>query len=254
MSKHQVGYLIFGLFTTLYLYGFFTLSWPFIYFFIGVFIWLFFVIYGSFSIRSNYHVKAINSVKTKEKVVAITFDDGPTEYTLKAIELLNKYAQKATFFCIGERALKHKDILFSIVENGHLIGNHTFSHSKKMGFKKTDEVIQEIHAADEVIEEIIGKKTKYFRPPFGVTNPSIRRALEKTNHLVIGWSIRSLDTIKKDETRIFKRIKKRIQPGSIILLHDTSMKSINILEQLLIYFVKENYKSVTIEQLLNPKS
>lgn len=254
MSKHQVVYIIFGLFSILFFFGLFVYSWSLIYYFIGLFLWLSLVVYGSFSIQTNYHIHAICSVKTNEKVVAITFDDGPTEYTPLALRLLKEYAQKATFFCIGKQVLLHKEIVKSIAEQGHLIGNHTFSHSKQMGFKNATQVIDEIQKTDEALKATIGQTTQYFRPPFGVTNPSVRRAIIASKHTVIGWNIRSLDTVKQDEVNIFNRIKRQIKPGSIILLHDTSEKSIKVLEHLLIYLKEENYKSLTVEDLLKLKS
>ncbi|HLW39297.1 MAG TPA: polysaccharide deacetylase family protein [Brumimicrobium sp.] len=251
MSKHQVGYVLFCLFTVVFFFGYFTYNWGFTFFFIGFLVWFAALVYGSFSIRANFHLKAIHRGEVKGKIVAITFDDGPTEFTLKALELLNKYRQKASFFCIGKQVQKHEKIVVSIVENGHEVGNHTFSHAQQMGFKNTAEMIEEIECTDKILEGIVEKKTRYFRPPFGVTNPAVRRAIQETKHIVVGWNIRSLDTSINNEKRIFNRIKRKIKPGSIILLHDTSKKSINVLEQLLIYLEQEEYKSVTVTELLN---
>lgn len=122
-----------------------------------------------------------------------------------------------------------------------------------MGFKSTKNMVKEIQDNAKLIEEKVGVKDVYFRPPFGVTNPRIRRAVKKLNQTVIGWNIRSFDTVNHDEEMIFKRIKRRISPGSIILLHDTSDKTVNVVRSLLEYLKKEKYKSVTIHELLNLK-
>lgn len=250
MSKHQIGYCLFFGFSILFWLGYFLYDWSIIIFLIGFIIWLSLLVNGSLFIRLNYHLKAINSVKTDEKKVTITFDDGPTEFTLKALDLLKKHQQKATFFCIGNRVEEKPDLLQKILEEGHSIGNHTYSHSERIGFKSTVQMVEEIEKTQELIQAKTGFKTRLFRPPYGVTNPNIKRAIEHTGHLPIGWNIRSLDTVIKSEEKVLKRITKRLKPGSIILLHDTSDKTINVLEHLLIHLEKNQYKSVTIEDLI----
>ena len=253
MSKHQIGYTVFGAFTIVYVFGSIFYSWSLFYYFIFFLIWFLLVVLGSFVIRLNYHVKAISSVNTHEKVVGLTFDDGPTEYTQSVLKLLKKHQFKATFFCIGNQVKKHPKIVKECFNDGHLIGNHTFSHSKLTGFRNTNEIIKEIKQTDVIITSVTDTPVHYFRPPFGVTNPSIMRAVKRTGHTVIGWNIRSLDTVKNQEDKIYNRIIKQIQPGSIVLLHDTSKKSIHVLERLLNYLVENNFRCVTIEELLKLK-
>lgn len=249
MSKHQIVNVLFAGLTI----GYFFLNAPLYGIFILVAIWLFIITLGSFDIRLNYHLNAISKMKTSERIVAITFDDGPTSHTLQALELLEKHQQKATFFFIGQRIQEAPEIARKTIEKGHLIGNHTFSHSKNMGFKNTQEMIEEIERCGEIITEITGQSTVYFRPPFGVTNPNIKRAVQRTQQQVIAWNIRSLDTVKTDEDVIYQRIIQRIKPGSIILLHDTSDKTIRVLERLLQYMAENKYKSVRIDELLKLK-
>ena len=90
-----------------------------------------------------------------------------------------------------------------------------------------------------------------FRPPYGVTNPAISKAIKQTHHHVIGWNIRSLDTVKKNEQQILNRITKNIAPGSVILLHDTKEITVCVLEQLLLFLQKNGYQAVTIDTLFN---
>jgi|SRR5690554_2741494 len=254
MSKHQIGYTIFGAFTLLYAYGYIVNGWSLIYFVIPLVLWLSLVVSGSFFIRFNYHLNAILKVKTKEKVLAITFDDGPTKYTEKILNLLSKEEHKVTFFCVGSRIEEHPDLVRRMHLEGHLIGNHTYSHVQQMGFKSIRKIEEEIIKTDEIIKVHTGDHPSYFRPPFGVTNPNIMRAIRKTNHKVIGWNIRSLDTVIKDEYKVFLRIKKQLKPGSIILLHDTSEQSVHILERLLLCLNEMNYRSVTIDELIKLES
>jgi peptidoglycan/xylan/chitin deacetylase (PgdA/CDA1 family) len=212
------------------------------------------LVIGSSFIFSNFHVKAYCSNPLEmDKNIALTFDDGPNENTLSILEILKKYNTKATFFCIGKNIEKQPEILKRIVDEGHIVGNHSFSHSDFFDFYRKDRVIEEIRKTDALVESISGKKVQLFRPPYGVTNPSIRRALEVTKHKVIGWNIRSLDGILKDEKIIFARIKDRIVPGGIVLLHDTSHTA-TILERLMLYLEENKYVVVSIEELLNIKA
>ena len=141
-----------------------------------------------------------------------------------------------------------------INDEGHTIGNHTFHHSNTFGFLSKEEVTKEINQTDKIIEEIIVKTPRFFRPPFGVTNPAVRKAIKETKHLVFGWNIRSLDTVIKDEKKVLKRIVSKVEPGSIVLLHDAQENVIPVLEQLLIFLKQKKYKLVSLETLTNRKA
>lgn len=254
MSKHQIGYLIFGLSTLIYFVGFIFYDWPLLYYFFLFILWGIVVLWGSFTIQSNYHIKAFCKIKTTQKVVALTFDDGPTVFTPKVLDLLLQYNCKATFFCVGKQIEQYPSITSRIVKEGHIIGNHTFYHSNNNGFKRKEELIKEWEKTDNLVHSFTGSKPQFFRPPFGVTNPQIMQTLKVTKHQVIGWSIRSLDTVIRNEDRLFNRILRRWEAGSIILLHDSSEITVRVLERLLQFMQQENYKSVTISELLKLKT
>lgn len=218
-----------------------------------ILLWLIITTIGSFNIVWNYHLKAYNSNTTiKEKQIAITFDDGPNStFTPQILELLKTYNAKATFFCTGKQIEQHANIVKKIAGNGHTIGNHSFSHSYYFDFYGKEKVINEIKKTNDLVERIIGKKMKLFRPPYGVTNPSITHAIKETKHQVIGWNIRSLDTVKTNEQDILNRIIKNMSPGSVILLHDSKEITVSILEQLLLFLQHNGYQSTTIDALFN---
>lgn len=212
-------------------------------------------IYGSFRISSNYHVKAFcNNPSETEKKIALTFDDGPSVFTLEVLDLLKKYNAKATFFCIGKNIEAHPEILQRIIEEGHLVGNHSYSHSKFFDFYTYPAIIEELQKTDKLLEKFTSKKINFFRPPYGVTTPSIRRALKFTKHKVIGWNIRSLDGGTKNQELILNRIKKRVSPGGIVLLHDTGSHSVSVLEQFLQFLQQNKYEVISVEELLNLKA
>lgn len=218
-------------------------------------IWFLCNLIGSSFIQLNYHVKAhCHNSQTNEKSIALTFDDGPSQNTLKVLDILKNHNAKATFFCIGNNIEKHPEILRRIDAEGHIIGNHSFSHSHFFDFYRKNRVTQELKETDNLILEITGKKAQFFRPPYGVTNPSIRRALEVTQHKTIGWNIRSMDGISKNTQAIFNRIVKQLSPGSVVLLHDTRPETNAVLEQLLQSLAEKKYKVVPVTELLNLKA
>jgi len=215
--------------------------------------WFTITVLGSFFIRWNYHLKSDHRNKNvHENWVSITFDDGPNvEFTPRVLEILKKYSAKATFFCIGKQMENHPEILKQIIKEGHSIGNHTYSHSKSFGFFGTSKVVKELRKTKALIHTIANQETSLYRPAFGVTNPSIEKAVKKLGLKSIGWQIRSLDTTSRAENTVLKRITSKISKGDIILLHDTSEKTLKVLEQLLVFLKEKNLQSVTVERLLN---
>jgi len=227
----------------------------FLWFIVIILIWIGINAFGSARISSNYHVKAFcsNPFET-EKKIALTFDDGPSIYTLDVLALLKKYNVKATFFCIGKNIETHPEILQKVISEGHLVGNHSYSHSKFFDFYNAKKITEEIKRTDMLLEKFTSRKINFFRPPYGVTTPSIRRALKVTGHKTIGWNIRSLDGGTQNQELIFNRLIKHISPGGIVLLHDTGEHSVLVLEQFLQFLQQNNYQVVSIEELLNLKA
>ncbi len=222
-----------------------------------VFAILFFVfslitICGSFFIQWNYHLTSLHANKTTEKnEIALTFDDGPNpEYTPQVLDLLGQHKAKATFFCIGQHIEKHPELFKRIITEGHSVGNHTYSHSKSFGFFSTKKVTDELNRTIALVKNRTGKQMNLYRPAFGVTNPMIEKAVNQLNIISIGWSVRSLDTTERSETIILDRITSKISKGDVVLLHDTSQKTINVLERLLLFLQEKDLKSVAVDELL----
>ncbi len=214
-----------------------------------------FIIYGSANIQSGFFLKAYCGSDTSEKEIAITFDDGPNpKCTPKVLSLLAEHNTQATFFIIGKNVKGNETLLKQMDTAGHTIGNHTFSHSFFIDFKRLPAFIYELDATSDAVYNTIGKRMKLFRPPYGVTTPNIAKAAKGSNYSIIGWNVRSMDTTSDSEEMILKRIKAALKPGAIILFHDTSDKTIQVLKQTL-NFVKENgFKIVSVEELLKIKA
>lgn len=217
---------------------------------ISVFIiWASVVIWGVFTIQSELFIRTRNTLQTKEKKIAITFDDGPHENTAEILSILNKYEAKASFFVIGKHADENAELLKRIHSDGHLIGNHTYSHNNKFPIFPLKNMIEDIAKCSIIIKKITGKQPQTFRPPFGVTNPRVARAIKSLRLYTIGWNVRSLDTQIKDPKRIISRIIRRTKPGSIILLHDSTIHCPQVLEQILKHFSNINYTFVRVDEL-----
>ena len=253
MLKYPVinGLFYFAFATLLILDVFWEIRW-WTYILLAV-LWLTFIIIGSFHIRWNYHLPALHFNKNiPDNWVAITFDDGPHPYfTPQVLDLLQKYNAKASFFCVGRQVNLYGSIAKKIVDMGHTIGNHTYTHSNKFGFFGTRKVLLELQKTNITIKEVTGLNTKLYRPAFGVTNPNISKAIKQMELQTVGWNIRSLDTTKRSKKEILERITNKIKKGDIILLHDSSEKTVEVLEQLLLFLQQNKMQSVTVDQLLD---
>jgi len=233
----------------------YSFAWTYWFLLLPLLIFKFILIYGSAVIQFDFYLNAFNSGKGDKKEIAITFDDGPhAVYTPQVLELLKSFAAPATFFVIGKKIKGNELILKNIYEQGHIIGNHSFSHSFFIDFKNTKGFMEEINQTSQEIKNITGQMPLLFRPPYGVTTPHIASAVKKLNLSVVGWNVRSLDTTNDSEEQIAERVAKQVKAGGIILFHDTSTKTVAVLKQTL-NFAKENgFKIVSLEHLLNIKA
>lgn len=220
--------------------------------FLGIGIALFsLLMVSSFNIRSGLYIHTTNTGNTTKNQVAITFDDGPCPQTMEILELLDQYKVRASFFLIGRKAEEYKEVIKTMNARNHSIGNHSFNHYKWFPMLPSSIIKDEIELTQKSIKNITGFEPKYYRPPFGITNPLVAKALKHFTFEIIGWSVRSLDTVTHNPGKIMERIKKRIGSGSIILLHDTSNAVIPVLKELLVYCEKNNLKPVSLDEFLN---
>ena len=217
---------------------------PLIY--IILFVILTYLIIGIFDIRQNIYVKSINSVR--EGNICLTFDDGPDPImTPEILEILARHHVKGTFFLIGENVLANPELVKQISDEGHSIGNHTYYHKTIFPISSENKITEEIKKTNQLLEQITSKKIIFFRPPFGITNPNIKKTLKKLEMTSVGWNIRSLDTITKDAKKLSNRVINGINKGgSIILFHDRSEGTLAILENIIIYCHEKGLKFKTI--------
>jgi peptidoglycan/xylan/chitin deacetylase (PgdA/CDA1 family) len=213
------------------------------------------IIYGSSVIQANFFTSAYCSADTTEKIIALSFDDGPhAEYTPQVLSLLAQYHATATFFVIGKNIQGNEKLLKQINADGHSIGNHTYTHGFLIDFKNVQGFKDELNQTAELVFSVIGKKMQLFRPPYGVTTPNLAKATTQLNYRIIGWNIRSLDTTNDTAAIITQRVQTQMKSGAIILFHDTSAKSVQVLKQTLHFAHEMGYKIVSTEQLLQIKA
>lgn len=208
------------------------------------------LIYGSATIGSNFYTQVHCKGNTTRKEIAITFDDGPTPFTSSILQTLSEHNAPATFFVIGKNISGNESILKQAVSEGHTIGNHTFTHSFFIDFKNADGFEQELNQTSDAVFAVTGKRMRFFRPPYGVTTPHLVKAARRLNYAIIGWNIRSLDTTHDQEEVVFRRVIKQLKPGSILLFHDTSEKTIAVVRRTLLFAQENNFRIVGLEELL----
>lgn len=193
----------------------------------------------------------ISQVETDQKVVALTFDDGPTNRNSDLLPLLEKYHAKATFFLIGADIEKYPDEAKKLVEAGHQIGNHTYSHDR-MVFKTPSFIKKEIERTDRLIREAGYKGEIVFRPPYGKKLVGLPYYLKKHDRKTILWNLEP-DSYFSSASDKIKYIKENMKPGSIILMHPwygDSAEEFKAIEGILQELSNEGYEFVTVEELI----
>lgn len=169
---------------------------------------------------------------TDEKILYLTFDDGPTpKITNWVLDTLNLFRAKATFFCIGNNVEKHPEIFQNILSKGHTIGNHTQNHVK--GWKTNlSDYLAEAKEAQDVIDlqyKDSRSREKLFRPPYGQIKPGQGRALMELGYDIIMWHVLSFDWDKNTAPETcLKNVISKSEPGSIIVFHDSVKASKNL--------------------------
>jgi peptidoglycan/xylan/chitin deacetylase (PgdA/CDA1 family) len=189
-----------------------------------------------------------------KKQIALTFDDGPDENSTPALlDLLREAKIETAFFCIGKKVAANPELSARIVREGHLLQNHSYAHSPFTNFLSVARLRTELSQTQTAVQKATGVVPQFFRPPMGLSNPRIFCAARELDLKVIGWTIRSLDTISTDPKKIVARISRRLEPGAIILLHDGNIPAARLLAtvKLLLENLRERgYDVVRLDKLL----
>ena len=211
--------------------------------------------YGSYFIQSDFFLRSLWIGSEERKAISITFDDGPMkEFTPRLLDLLKSENISASFFLIGKNIAGNEGLVKRMIDEGHVIGNHSYSHTYWFSLNNSTNMLNDLKKCDDEIIRVTGKRPKFFRPPYGVINPMVKKAIEKGNYDCIGWSIRTYDTNAKSVEALLQKSLKNLSNGDIILFHDWGQHTIGILSA----FIKEvrarGFEIVGVDELLKTKA
>lgn len=199
---------------------------------------------------SGYYIGRNN----REKKVALSFDVGYAEGNLERMEMLAKRGIRGTFFVLGGALDNHPDIISQILDNGHELGNHSYTH-ENMLYMTPDNVAWELQITEQLTQKALpGSTTKpLFRAPFGAINESVVNVANREGYHVIGWTVDSRDwTEEITADDLYQRVVEHVCPGAIIAFHDVNAANGPALPRLLDYLDRNGYKYVTVSQILSP--
>lgn len=168
---------------------------------------------------SNWTQLPAASIARKE--IALTIDDGPDpQVTPQVLDLLDRYGIKATFFCIGDRVLRHPELCQAMIERGHAVENHSQHHRHYFSVLGLAGLRREIQAAQDALQHVTGRRPQFFRAPAGLRNPFLDPVLHRLGLQLAAWTRRGFDTCTADPALVAARLLRDVKAGAILLLHD----------------------------------
>ena len=191
---------------------------------------------------------AIWRMDPNEKSVYLTFDDGPnSQYTPLLLKGLKERGVHATFFLMGKNIEGKEALVKQIQEEGHLIGNHTYHHVN-LSKMSAEQAQAELDATDELVRKITGKYPIYARAPYGEVpeNGDVDR-----QRFYIGWTVDPLDWMTEDVSRITQSVLEKVEPGDIILLHDSYLSSVQAALRIVDALQGKGYEFITVDQMIS---
>lgn len=179
------------------------------------------------------------------KKIALTFDDGPNEFTEEILDILKQYDGKSTFFIWGELEEKNKETMKRIADEGHILANHTFTHPD---LTKLDEssIREEIEKTDKVLQQYTQDEIGLFRPPYGLINESVEKIIDKK---IILWSLDSKDWSEIEALEIEKNIIDKVKENDIVLLHSFEQTTI-ALPSILDFLKNADFQFATVDEVI----
>lgn len=208
----------------------------------------------SYSVPARFQGVTINQAKLapKEKVIALTFDDGPwPNSTVQVLNILKQNNIKATFFVVGQMLKNYPDLAKQVVAEGHVIGNHTWHHWYH--FMNQQAAAYEIDHTSNLIFQTTGVKTNLFRPPGGIMHNGVAAYAKNQKYTIIMWSSDSIDHSRSSASILTNRVLKQARPGGIVLMHDgggNRSHTVAALPQIISKLRQQGYRFVTIPELL----
>jgi peptidoglycan N-acetylglucosamine deacetylase A, putative len=186
---------------------------------------------------------------TGNKVIALTFDDGPGPYTAHLLDVLDQYGAKATFFLIGSKVSSQANVVRSIHARGHQLGNHSWSHPE-LPKLPVDQIAGEIDRTNDAIKQATGVTPAILRPPYGAVNGVVLEQLRLRGMSSILWSVDTRDWADRNSDIVCSRAVAGARPGAVILMHDIHQTSVGAVPCILSALKQQGYSFVTVQGLL----
>lgn len=206
---------------------------------------------------NSFYGPVLARVKMQEKVMALTFDDGPClPYTEQLLDVLYKENIKATFFIVGEKALQRPELVRKVEQAGHEIGLHSYVHRDQLKLP-AEAVADNLAQGKAALEGITGVPTKFFRPPHGFKDWTVMAEAEKAHLEVVNWSLIPRDWTNPGAEVIAQRVIENVHPGAIVLLHDgdssqyvaSREQTIKATGKIIRELKQQGYRFVTVSEL-----
>lgn len=191
----------------------------------------------------------INGFDRNKPAVALTFDDGPSQYTELILDILREYDAKGTFFVLGDRILGREKIIADIFNQGSELGNHSLDHSNFTKLNQ-EEICENLEKASSALFNVTGKAPVLMRPPYGAIDANVINSAIILEMPIITWSIDTLDWKDRDAEKIFKMVMEEVEDGSIILFHDLYETTLESIEYIVPALIEQGYQLVTVSELL----
>lgn len=203
------------------------------------------------NIKNESDIKKVNIdiqpkiINPDSKMIALTFDDGPSKYTEEILNILKKNDCNATFFVLGNKVSIYSDLLIESINNGNEIGNHSYNHKWMIKLNEKD-LENQISKTQDIIKEYTGYTPKLIRPTYGSLNDRIKKISSLD---IVLWNVDTLDWKYKNPNKIVENATKKLKDGNIILMHDTHKQTLEALPKILEIIQKKGYTCVTISEL-----
>lgn len=197
--------------------------------------------------RQAEKIKESMVLPKEEKKIALTFDDGPhPQFTESLLDGLKERGILATFFVTGEHAKLHPDIIERMNKEGHVIGNHTYSHMQLTQGNR-EQFKEELMKTNEILTEITGEEVLFVRPPYGIWDKKLETEL---NMIPVMWNVDPLDWCSDDVSGVVSRVINNAEENAIILMHDYYESSVTAALKIVDELQKKGYSFVTVEEIL----
>jgi peptidoglycan/xylan/chitin deacetylase (PgdA/CDA1 family) len=194
----------------------------------------------------------LRALPTRERVLWLTIDDGPSEDTMAMLDLLDRHYAKATFFVVGERVRARPELVREIARRGHGLGNHSATHPQAWFWALTPRRMRaEIEGTQAILRELTGSPPHWFRAVVGMANPFVATVLKDAGLARVAWNARGYDALAADPASVVARIERQLRPGGIVLLHEGAAhgRNVEILALLLQRIDALGYRCVLPEAL-----